>query len=35
MADTVYVGLAITSNVDGIISAAAYDKVKVKQMSLQ
>ena len=35
MEDTVYVGLAITSNIDGIISAATYDKVMVKQLLLR
>lgn len=30
MANTVYIGLAITSNVDGITSTAAFDEVKVK-----
>ena len=35
MADTVYVGLAITSNVDGIISTATYEQVKVKQPPLR
>jgi hypothetical protein len=32
MADTVYIGLGITSNEDGIISTATFDSVKVKQL---
>lgn len=32
MADTVYIGLGITSNVDGVISNATFDSVKVKQL---
>ena len=32
MADTVYVGLMITSHIDGIISAATFPKVEVKQL---
>jgi hypothetical protein len=32
MADTVNDGLAITSHVDGIIGAATFAKVEVKQL---